>query len=97
MSGSLLGRVNVTELLRDVDFDAAFEGTRWEGVASGDDAGERLGARVGEWVGSRLGALFGRFAGDLLVEAMLGRVGGGERNSSADGEEPNGNQAEANA
>lgn len=78
MSGSILGRIDVTELLREVDYEEALAGTDLEGVTEDDGFGERLGARAGEWVGSALGALLGQVAGEVLVGEMLDRVGGAE-------------------
>lgn len=78
MSGSLLDRIDVMDILRDVDFEEALAGTEWEGTTGDDALGERLGARAGEWIGSALGALFGQIAGELVVGGMLDKVGGDE-------------------
>lgn len=97
MSGSLLGRLDVTKIIRDIDFEEAFAGTEWEGVTEDENLGERLGARAGEWIGSALGALLGKVAGDMLVDRMLGKVGGDETQSAASGDHTNDSPQEANA
>ncbi|MFC6826106.1 hypothetical protein [Halopelagius fulvigenes] len=96
MSGSMLDRIDVTELLRDIDYEEALEGTKWEGITEEDGLGERLGARAGEWLGGVLGALFGELAGDVLVGEMLERVGG-DAQSLGSGDGANDSPQEANA
>ncbi|RDI70950.1 hypothetical protein [Halopelagius longus] len=96
MSGSILGRIDVMELLSDVDYEEALEGTQWEGVTEEDGLGERLGARAGEWLGGALGALFGEVAGDMLVGEMLDKVGG-DAQLSGSGDGGSDSTQEANA
>lgn len=95
MSGSLLERIDVAEILRDIDYEEALAGTEWEGAAEDEHLGERLGSRAGEWLGSALGALFGQLAGDLIVGGMLDKVGGGTESSG--GEQTDESPQEANA
>lgn len=96
MSESILGRIDVMELLEDIDYEEALAGTKWEGVTEEDGLGERLGARAGEWLGSVLGALFGELAGDVIVGEMLDKVGG-DGQLSESGDAGNDSAQEANA
>lgn len=96
MSGSILDRIDLMELLEEIDYEEALEGTRWEGVTEEDGLGERLGARAGEWLGSVLGALFGELAGDVIVGEMLDKVGGDAQLSESD-DGGNDSAQEANA
>lgn len=96
MSGSLLERIDVAEILRDIDYEEALAGTELEDATEDENLGERLGARAGEWLGSALGALLGQLAGELVVGGMLDKVGGDEAESSG-GDQTDGSPQEANA
>lgn len=95
---SLLRSVDTGELVRNIDYDELFEGTRFEGIRE-SEAGqlETLGAELGESAGRTVGAVVGGYLGGLLVAGVLGDDGEsadqGEAEGS-DGDAPDGNGGE---
>lgn len=77
---SLADRIDYVELLREIDFGDAFEGTALGDLldnesADGDGVGETIGARVGELLGGLVGGALGRTVGTSLLHRLLD-VGG---------------------
>ncbi|KTG11255.1 hypothetical protein AUR64_04840 [Haloprofundus marisrubri] len=75
---SLLGRLNLTELLATLDYDELLSDTKWNGIQDDDALGERLGGRGGEVLGALLGSALGALLGERVVEDALGRFLGGD-------------------
>ncbi|QCJ48416.1 MULTISPECIES: hypothetical protein [Haloprofundus] len=74
---SLLGRLDVTELLTNLDYDDLLADTKWDGIQDEDGLGERLGGRGGEVLGALVGSALGALLGEQVVEGALGRFVGG--------------------
>ena len=77
---SLAGRIDVVELLQELDYEELLEGTSLGSFFEGEEdldggVGETVGARLGELLGGLLGAALGRTVGTTVLKRLLD-VGG---------------------
>ncbi|WP_224268963.1 hypothetical protein [Haloprofundus salinisoli] len=74
---SILGRLDVTELLTSLDYDELLADTKWDGIQDEDGLGEQLGGRGGEVLGALVGSALGALLGERVVKGALTRFTGG--------------------
>ena len=90
----LVEQTGLKGLLRNLDYEESFEGTKLEGaVDSADNLGRALGAEIGEMVGRRLGAILGASLFGALLES--GEESEDTEEARADEEEGEEGEAEA--
>lgn len=78
---TLRGRIDYREVVRNVDFESIFEGTRFEGD---DGVLAYVGGELGERLGRILGAVVGYLLGVVVFRSTIGGDGG-DGDTDADG------------
>jgi|GEM_PF-298915 hypothetical protein len=81
------GRLDYGRLVSDIDFDSAFEGTRFEQYTSRE---EGVGSILGGWLGAIIGRFVGMALGQVAQELLVDELFGTEEDDETEGEQAEG-------
>lgn len=74
MSDSLLSRLDIRGVVREIDWEETFEDTKLGGLVEDSDGnlGRTIGGAVGAFVGRRLGGIIGSRVSEIVREELEG-------------------------
>ena len=78
------GRIDYGRLLTDIDFERAFEGTKFEQYTDESEGG--LGSTLGGWIGAAVGRFVGMALGQVAQELVVDELFGRDEDESVDDE-----------